>query len=552
MICLVRIQAKHPPRLAFCHLFAGTASLALLFFCLQSESAFAQRAEADVLVAQAVLAYENQRPESAVELLDRALLLDPTHVRGLYYKGLVHLHLKQPEAAVGALESAYQLRPGDVNIQQQLGMTHIALGNYEAAAPLLEAAFQNQPDSENLAFHVGFLRFQQERYDQALEAFSAVRTDDPNFAQLVAFYRGMSLGMLGLSDQAIAQLDQVERVDPAATITGPAIRIRNALAAQRSVQKPFRATISLGGYYDDNVAINPNPSNDPVAEILRTRKTTSTGLLASALLDYSFYRRGPIEATATYSFFQTLNFNNDLHTFNIQDHQGGLSGFYRGTLGKSIPYQLAVHYSYDYLFLDQAGFLSRNSLSFSPTVLLPAFTLPFVGTVSNTTSPLFRYQMLNFLREVGDFDPRFGSDIRDGFNTLVGVLHLFRVRDDKLIFRFGYHHDNENTKGTIFSYSGNRLISGIQSVLPSAGLTFRYDYDVHWRAYKNSQINFADDAGALSQRYDIQQTHLVQLIKPLSPNLNWTLQFQHIRNDSNVPVFDFTKNVFTSIISWTY
>lgn len=543
-----RSYQRPPP----CPLLAQTALLSVLLFCIHVPSAFAQRAEADVLVAQAVLAYEDQQHEKAMELLDRALALNRDHVRGLYYKGLIYLHLKHPEQAVVPLESANQLQPGDVNIEQQLGIAHVTLGNYGRAASLLEDAFRQQPDSGNLAYHVGFLRFQQEDYHRALEAFSMAKSDDPNVTQLVAFYRGMCLGMLGLSDEAIAQLEQVERVDPTATITGPAVRIRNALAAQRSVQKPFRATVSLGGYYDDNVAINPNPSNNPVAEFLRTRKTISDGLLASALLDYSFYRQGPFEATATYSFFQTLNFNDNLSTFNIQNHQGSLAGFYRGTLRNSIPYQLALQYTYDYLFLDQAGFLSRNTMTFSPAVLFPALTLPFIGAVKNTTSPLIRYQIFNFLREVGDFDPRFGSDSRDGFNALIGFLHLFRLYDDRFILRLGYQYDNENTKGSTFSYSGNRLTTGMQYVLPWGRLTLRYDYDVHWRAYKNPQVNFTDDAGVLSQRYDIQQSHLIQIIKPLPWNLYWTLQFQHIRNDSNVPVFDFTKNVFTSVLSWSY
>ena len=88
--------------------------------------------------------------------------------------------------------------------------------------------------------------------------------------------------------------------------------------------------------------------------------------------------------------------------------------------------------------------------------------------------------------------------------------------------------------------------------IPWGNLSLRYDYDVHWRNYKNAQTLFTDDSGNLSKRDDTQQTHLVQLIKPLPYNLTFTAQYQHIRNGSDIPVYDYTKNVFTGLFTWSY
>jgi hypothetical protein len=172
--------------------------------------------------------------------------------------------------------------------------------------------------------------------------------------------------------------------------------------------------------------------------------------------------------------------------------------------------------------------------------------------VANTTTLQFRYQGKNFLQEIENNDPRFGSNSRDGLNALVGFVHLLRYSNDDVILRLGYQFDNENTKGATFDYSGNRFLTGGQIKFPWREITMRYDYDVHWRSYKNAQVNLLDDAGLLAQRSDIQQTHLVQLITPLPLNMSWTLQYLHLRNDSNIPVFQFTKNVFTSLLTWTY
>ena len=64
----------------------------------------AQRGDADVLVAQAVLAYEDQNYEKAFDLLNRALQFEPQNARGLYYLGLVRLARQEPEQAIAPLE----------------------------------------------------------------------------------------------------------------------------------------------------------------------------------------------------------------------------------------------------------------------------------------------------------------------------------------------------------------------------------------------------------------------------------------------------------------
>lgn len=74
-------------------------------------------------------------------------------------------------------------------------------------------------------------------------------------------------------------------------------------------------------------------------------------------------------------------------------------------------------------------------------------------------------------------------------------------------------------------------------------MTLRYDYDIHWRDYKNNQTTalFTDREGNLSKRDDIQQTHLVQITKPLPNNFALTAQYQGIRSQSDIPLYDYSK-----------
>ena len=544
--------------------------LCLLFVLLVMFAAgsptWAQKAEADILVAQAVLAYDEKRYAEASELVNRALALDPQDARGLYYKGLISLAQKNPEQAIEPLEAAQQLRPDDIYIPYQLGVAHFSVGSYDKAKPLFDEVYAKNPDLDNLNYYVGFLEYRDKQYEPAVAAFEKEKSEDPNIQQLSSFYRGLALGILGLSDEAVSELEQVQRTQAVSPLTQGAIRIQEALTAGQALaeRKRLRLQVSLGGFYDDNVPANPDKvgfipnqgagvvnQNTTIAS-LRRRQASAPGVLASFLANYAFFRQGPVEATATYSFFQTLNFNS-LDDFNIQNHSVGGAGFYRGTLGDTgLPYQLGIQYAYDYLFLDSKAFLSRHTPTFNATLVGPVFDFPLVGQVGSLTTAQYRFQKKTFFRESSNTNPAFASESRDAFNNMAGIVHAFRFAGDKVLLRIGYQYDNESTDGSAFSYQGDRLLTGGQVTLPWGDITVRYDYDIHWRDYKNAQTLFTDRNGVLRDRYDKQQTHLVQLVKPLPNNFSLTFQYQGIRNKSRVPIYDYTKNSWTGIVTWTY
>lgn len=525
-----------------------------------SSAADTQQAESEVLVSQGVVAYDEHRYDDALRLLSRSREFNPLDSRGLYYLGLTHLALKNPSEAVSALEAARQLQPTDPAIGHQLGVAYFTAGRYDDATPLLEQAFKNDPSSENLGYYVGFGRYRQKNYVQANEAFNATKTSDPNVQQLTRFYHGLSLGVLGMSKEASAELRQMEGIGGNLPFTGPALQIQQSLALGRKTDeaKRLRLQVSVGGFYSDNVAINPrNPGTTPDAgtnDLLRSltsRSTTSPGVLGSLVADYSFYRNGPLEGTVNYAFLQTVNLNDGLDTFNIQSHLPGISGFYRGAVAE-IPFQIAAQYTYNYVFLKDAGFMSAHSPTLTASIVPPSFSLPALGTVGNLTSVITRWQKKEFYREPVALDPRFTSEQRDAYNTMFGFVHAFRLAQDKHIIRFGYQYDDENAAGGAFSYSGHRGQAGLQSALPIANLIFRYDYDIHFRDYKNAQSLFRDFNGQLSAREDTQHTHSAQLIYPLNDHWSITAQYQRVFNKSNVPLYDYVQNVWTGLVTWAY
>ena len=529
-------------------LVAAVATLQLYSWVRPAE---AQRADAEVLISLAILKYDEKNYDEALELLKQALQLDPRNERGLYYSGLTYMAQLRPEAAIQPLEAALANQPKDPDIRFQLGVAYFTVGQYEKAEPLLEGVFREQPDRENLGYYVGVLRYRRKAYAEALAALKAVKTGDPNIQQLALFYRGLASGTLGLSDEAARDLFEAQRLLAVSPLTEPTARIRDAIIRARTLEKRFRGQLSLGTFYDDNVSINPSRSNDPDAQLLRRQRHTAPGLLLSATGDYSFYREGPVEAIATYSFLQTLNFNG-LSEFNLMDHLGGLSGFYRGTVG-GLPYQLSGSYTGEYIFLGKGvdSFLLRFGPTFTVTLIEPIVTVPVLGNVGNLTTVLNRLAWKNFMG-AGEAVNGVREQKRDAFNVTAGFLHTFRFYNDRFLLRLGYEYDNEHSEGADFSYNGNHLRAGAQVALPWGGLILRYDYDVHWRDYDNRNSRFPSSAPNTVTRNDTQHTHLVQLEQPITDSLSLTWQYQNILNRSNLAVYDYKKNIISLTLSWVF
>jgi len=521
-------------------LVASFAMAVLLAYALAAPT-WAQQGEASVFVARGVLAYDAKRYEEALQSFREALRLEPNNVDALYYTGLTNIALKRYDQAAEALEQARARDPRDQSITFQLGALYFGMERYDRAKPLLEEVFASNPRLDSLGYYVGFLRYRQKDYQGALRAFRAGTSADPNIQQLTRFYSGLALGILGLPEQATAEIDEALRLQPASALTGPAERLRGAVAAAREGERRFRAEVRLGFFYDDNVVVNPEQGADPLVGLLRQREQTSTAELAAVRLDYSFFRRAGFDATATFSFFTT--YNNDLPDFNIVNYLGGLGTTYRGAVA-GMPYQAGLQYTYDYLTLGGDEFVQRHTVVPSVVLLPNSWSL---------AAGQFRYQDKQFSLDTNI--PR--EEKRDGVNYMLGLTYVFRFSNDRHLLKVGYQWDLEDTegpnrRGRNYSYYGNRVLAGGQYTLPWLGIRLTNDFDVHLRDYRHKNTILPSQAPGTTQRHDTEYTNVFAIVTPLPYNLTFTVSHQTTFARSNLDIFQYRRNVVSAILGWTY
>ena len=499
--------------------------------------ASAQTTEADVYVAQAVLDFSDKKYDAALVNLKKALATEPDHVEALYYTGVVLMAKNQPAEATPFLEKARARSRTDPSIAFQLGLAYFAQQQYDKAQPLLEETFQKQPTLDGIGYYVGFLRYRKKDYRGALDAFKAGRTSSPDLQQLTKLYSGLALGSLGLPGQATAEIDQAIRAAPASAFTGPAERLRDSMVATRQGQRRLSAELKLGFFYDDNVPVIPDADpSDPLVTLLRRANRTSTGELFGLRGDYAWLRTDQWEATIGYSFFGT--YNNDLPSFNIMSQLGSLGVSYRTAID-NMPLLLGGQYSFDALWLDQRWFVQRHTGSAYASL---------VESDRYLTQVFARYQHKNFNQTIDTLP----AENRDGSNWMIGGTQFLRFSEDRHFLKVGYQFDWDDTVGSNYEYVGNRVIGGGQYTLPWYATRLKYDLDVHFRNYRHKNTILPTTTPGTVWRQDTEIVNIVRAELPLPWSFTLAFEYQSTINLSNIALFQYTRNVYTMMIVWSY
>jgi len=540
-------------------------SLALLLAILTLLAALparAQQSEADVFVAQAILAYDDKRFEEALGYLREALAQDPKSVEALYYTGLVYTAQQRLEPAAQALERARTLAPNDFSVRFLLGVAYFAQERYDQAEPLLTQCFRERPKTDGLGYYVGFMRYRKKNYAGALEAFKAESSQNPEIQQLTRFYSGLALAVMGLPEQAVAALDAATRGLTSTALTGPAERLRDAIAAGGGAGNRFHAEVRLGFTYDNNVKVLPNPSNDPLANAIRFLPTTSPGELASVTLSYDWLRYGNWESTVGYQFFQT--YVNNFHDFDIQDQVATLGATYRGAFETGVlagsRFLVGGQYAFDNQLLGENQFLQRNTGTLFATLQANAGG-DSLWNPTNVTTPIARVQGKIFNNFTGI--PLPPEENRDAMNYMVGLSHTFYWSGDRHWFRVGYQWDTDVARGRNWSYRGNRVLAGVQYTLPSWETRLAYNMDVHFTNYLHANSLFPILHPGTVQRADIEQTHVFALEQPLPffvrqeagaarAPLTLRIEYQVGVTSSDIALYAYDRNVMSVSISFQY
>jgi tetratricopeptide (TPR) repeat protein len=462
---------------------------------------------AEILFTRAVLAYEEGNyPDAARDLL-KAHELDPGHIDVIFYLGLAFNAQGEFQQAARYLSRGMELQPKNNDLRYEFGIALYGQNRFDDALKELLAIHQVEPQKDNLGYYIGLCYYQKKDYETALGYFRKNLSTNVKIRQLNQYYLGLGLQALGRESEAIEELVEVIKIEPAAPIVGATQQLLTVMR-EKTGAKRLRLEATFNAQYDTN----PGGEN---------KAKKSWGNLLNARADYTLYQSGPWESTASYSLLQTLNYN--VHQEDLNDHIAGANIFYK-TAVAGIPANVGLQLNNDILLLGGRKFIQR-----------PTATLSFTAqeNAANFTTGLLRYQYRDF----------FQDNSRDASNELVGMVHYLSFGGGQHQIYLGYHYDHENASGTEWSYDGYKAI---------AGLTLSLPWELRGAANAEFHARFYDRLSGEVGRADREATLLVTLAKDVQRDVTAMFTYLLDRNLSTVSEFRTLRHVAALGVTWRY
>jgi len=151
--------------------------------------------------------------EKAESSLEKALSVDPSHVKSLVNLGRVFIGQKRHDEALEALTRAATIEPDSTEVHRLLGRTYHAAGKTEEAIDAYSRAIElNERDAWSMN-NLGLLFLEQKRVDEALPLFTKaveLKKDTPAFHNNL----GMALEHTGRFGDAAAAYTAALTADP--------------------------------------------------------------------------------------------------------------------------------------------------------------------------------------------------------------------------------------------------------------------------------------------------------------------------------------------------
>jgi hypothetical protein len=278
-------------------------------------------------------------------------------------------------------------------------------------------------------------------------------------------------------------------------------------------KKQFTAKVAGGLQYDSNVILE---QDSPVTPGVKNSDWRALFILNGV---YTFLNTGRAEAKGGYIFYQTAH--QDLTDYNVQQHIGRLAGKYNASKTVSVDLE------YDFIY----SFVGGDHYS---TSHLFAFRLPTNLAPESLSELHASYEAKRF------FDtPVFtGQPDRNGSDISIGVGHMIML-GKKSGIAFDYTYDRNAAEVDSWSYAGNKITA---NALAEWG-----DYNIFGSlSYYDRRYDAVAPAYS-EKRHDGVQEYAVGVTWKAGRGWSVTLSDDHTINDSNLAVYQYTRNIISLI-----
>jgi tetratricopeptide (TPR) repeat protein len=513
--------------------------LGILLFFFLIPAAFCQTGNS--IQEEGIKQYQAENYEEAIEILEKARAQDPKSAMAAYFLGMAYKQTLDYNKAAPNLSDALKLKPAVKEALIEYVNILFQLNKLSEAKEWIKVARQENIEPANIAFLEGMILSREKKYTAAIESFEKAKSLDQNLAQTADY----QIGICYMNDRKLKNAQErfkaTASYDPNSDLAIYARQYLEAVENTIFYTRPVRITLGISGGYDSNVVSKPRTESlsggigDP-----------GGGVISPSLrVEYVPHLDGPWLFNAMFS--SAANFNE--HFIHTRDSIANTFSVMPGyNFGR---FSISMLGSYvDYILRADSDIVADGNAGYKHYE--DYFTIGPIVKIMMTDS-----QILEFF---------IGYDKKNYYNQSITSINSLRDAEglraylswtwfywDNGFINLRYDVNREVTNGIYWDNVSNRLSASLvlpllpDNIIQKTGFVYlqltgslgKQDYyyqqpysDVDGIA-KNDLRNDRIYNGSASVNWDITK--------------HWTciLQYSNTKADSNIPVYEYTRNLYT-------
>lgn len=498
-------------------------SLFFLIGVFLSPSAFCQQSPS---IDEGVGLYKAEKFDEAVNVLLKARQEDPKSTTAAFFLGMAYKQLMDYEAAAAPLEDAVTLTPKIKEALIELIDVYVRLGKTEEAKKWIAVAEEEKIQPANTAFLKGLVLIQEGKNKEAAASFDNAKALDPKIAQASDIQIAMTQVRESELKDAKESFQSAITADPNSDLAGFARQYLAKVEDTLYAKKPLRFTLSAFGQYDDNMVLKP--SDDYWAQGVTDKGSLvlNTAFRASYTPDI----KGPWLLNAYYAIASGLHKeNSDTHD-SLSNTLSITPGY---NFGKA---SLNIAATYNHFLVRQPSYKRYSS--------------------KISAGPMLRFAIKNnqLLEVFGGYNKDkyyetvyFDDEVRTstGLSAYASWVWLFKKN---AFLNLRYQYVKQDADGANWDNTGNSLSANV--VIPAAEkvkLQFSGEYNM-----KDFSNTYTHTSLLVGKREDRIYNLTAGVSWEFYNNLSWISQISRISNGSNIGIYDYTRNLYTTGLEYRF
>ena len=491
---------------------------------------------ADSFFEKGVAEFRAENYEEALGFFEQAYRNNPRDPNVTLYIGLTRREMQDYPEAVKAFKETLALNPKAPDIKYLLGDVLFGMGSYEEALTVTDEAIREGVRPAQSAYLKGLILAKLKRNAEAVQAFDKAKELDPSLSQQADFQIGAIYVQQKDYRKAKDTFKGLITKDPASDW---AAFSKDYLEALEKVPPPYRLNLGFGYQYDDNVLAVPT-----VQGLVSVNRQADWKRIYSLYGEYALYERGPWNVKTSYAL--------SIGQYNKSDYptaDGSGKVFSQDTISHTV----SVMPSYNTEKSVTSFLLSYNLLEVDYTkyqqslTLNPSYTFVIAGNHLGQVFVKYRRDEQNFeffQRKFGSF-PENAED-RDADNYSGGIGYFYTLAGGNGLLNVRGEYEDNNTEGANWDYAGWKGSAGILYPFLQGRLKANLFGELYRQDYKHIHTTYG------VKRRDDTFTGQASLTYTVYKPLDVSVGYAYIRDDSNIGVFDYKKNLYTMSIEFRF